>query len=136
MVNTNFKPIAVKKETDYVSDHQIIMVCLKTIPSPEITTKFKIRDLTKLSEGNILRIAFRHPKITTLNDVNALHRSIYEKLAPIRTARTRNPTQLVNPRIEKVKKKRDRLLKKYHKTGNENTLIQAKEETKRLKRVI
>jgi len=68
--------------------------------------------------------------------LNNLHQTIYNKLAPVRTARTCSSTQLINPRIEKVKKRRDRFYKKYRKYGNEEDLNMAKLETKRLKKVI
>jgi len=69
-------------------------------------------------------------------DVNQLHQDIYEKLAPLRSVRTRNPTHFINPRIEKIKKKRDRFYKAYKRNRDINDLLKSKQETTRLKRAI
>jgi len=97
--------IKVKKDSDYLSDHSLIIADLLTIPKPNVTRKFAIRDLTKLSEFNILRKAFTYPGPQSLHEINLVHQEIYHELAPTRIARTRSAKQLINPRIEKVKKK-------------------------------
>jgi len=136
VLSRDIKPKKVTKKSDYVSDHCIILVQCEASRLPNITKKFQIRDLTKLNQHNILREAFKKPNITTLDEINNLHEEIYEKLAPIRSARTRNPLQLINPRIEKIKKRRDRLYQDYKRTGNLDILMSVKNETKRLKKAI
>jgi len=58
-------------------------------------------------------------------------------LAPYRTVKTRqNGRSLVSTKIEKIKKKRNRYLKKYRRTKNKDYLIMARETTKTLKKEI
>jgi len=125
-----------RKNTDYGSDH----ICLEINIKLELTSqtrKIFIRDTTKLSEINILKEAFKNTTtISTLEELGELHYNILEKLAPTRTIRIRTPNNIINPRVEKVKKLRDRLYKEYKKSGNHETLAQAKLQTKRLKKVI
>jgi len=97
--------IKIKKESDYLSDHSLILIDLLSIPKPNFTRKFIIRDLTKLSEYNILRKVFTYDDPQNLADINKIHREIYHELAPARTIKTRSAKQLINPRIEKVKKR-------------------------------
>jgi len=71
-----------------------------------------------------------------LQDVNNLHKNILDDLAPERVIRTRGEGQLVNPRIEKIKKKRDRMLKKYKKTNDKKYLTKCRLLTKSLCRTV
>jgi len=59
-----------------------------------------------------------------------------DKLAPWRVAKIRSPEQITNPRVEKIRKRRDRLYKKYKKTRLTLYLKKAKCEEKHLKRTI
>jgi len=124
------------KTSDYGSDHVCLQINLQ-IKQEIATRKIFIRDATKLTEANILREAFKvNTPINTLHHLNEVHHNILEKLAPTRTVRLRDPSNIVNPRIEKVKKKRDRLYRKYKKTGNPALLTSVKLESRRLKNVI
>lgn len=76
------------------------------------------------------------PSVQTIEDLNEYHYRIFEHLAPERVIRIRNDHQGVNPRIEKCKKRRDRFFKKYKKHGDGKFLINAKLESKKLKKII
>lgn len=128
--------IQFRKRSDYGSDH----VCLEVNyiqEIPKTTKKIKIRDATKLTEHNIQREAWSlNENPQDLQSINKIHRKILNKLAPFRTIHIRDESHIVNPRIEKVRKRRDRLYRQYKKSNREDILIKVKEETKRLKNVI
>jgi len=105
VLSKNILNIKVSKKSDYVSDHSIIITECSHLPRTPHTTKLMLRDNTKLKEYNILQEAFKAQNIHNLHDLNNLHLSIYEKLAPLRSIRIRDPQQVINPRIEKIKKK-------------------------------
>jgi len=128
----------VTKESGYNSDHLVIIIDIKTIKCqtypPE---KIVIRDNTRLTENNIISFVQNNPtQIQSIEDLKAYHLSIYEHLAPERVIRIRNDRQIVNPRIEKCKKRRDRFYKKYKKLNDDRYLFRAKQESKNLKKII
>lgn len=98
------------------------------------TEKITIRDYTRLTSANVAcRIT---GDISNATELEASQLEILNSLAPLRVIRTRQPTHIVNPRVEKLKKKRDRLYKKYKKTRNERYLIGAKNCSKSLVKMI
>ena len=62
---------------------------------------------------------------------------IFEKMVPLRVIRFKPKLgQIANTRVERLKKKRDRCVKKFKKTKNTNLLSKARELTKRLGKLI
>jgi len=61
-----------------------------------------------------------------------------EYLAPYRIIRVeRNkPGQIINPKLEKKKKRRDRCIKLYRKTGNAEYYLEAKILSKEIKKTV
>jgi len=136
LTNTD-KDICISKNTGYRSDHFVIIAGMDCGKPIKMTRKSIIRDYTKLTQHNINRHIITKPKIiNNLDDLTTYHREIADKLAPERVMRTRDETQYINPRIEKCKKRRDRLYRRYKKYGDPEDLIKVKEESKNLRRII
>lgn len=127
--------------SQYNSDHCAILITTKERPNPK-TGKVTIRDWTKLKEHNILgewaKLGGSQPP--TLQLLNENLRLIFHKLAPMRVVCTRSDSDIVNPKIEKIKKKRDRILKKVKKTVEgdlrNKLLIKLKELNKKVSNTI
>jgi len=99
------------------SDHDFIWSKMSFDKISHKTEKVSIRDYTRLTSYNV---AHRIKEdIKNLPELEAFQKSLLDELAPFRVIRTRTPTDIINPRVEKLKKKRDRMFKKYKKSGNE-----------------
>jgi len=72
------------------------------------------------------------PEFDTDTVINATIDAL-DALCPKRTIRTALPTDIVDTALEKIKKKRKRLLKEYHRTGNHHTLDQINNLNKKIK---
>jgi len=118
------------------SDHRLIAVDIEDEKRVPITKKQIIRDWTQLIPRNVARLASGAPDPTTLTELSDSFEYLLDKLAPLRVVRTRLPDNLVNPRVEKIKKKRDRLYRTYKLTNDNHFLSKVKEENKKLKRMI
>jgi len=119
------------------SDHDFVWSRLHPFGKQRVTSKVAIRDYSGLTMSN-LRNHTQGLLVmpSDLSDLINLQKELLNKISPIRVIRTRCPEQIVNPRIEKVKKRRDRFLKKYKRTGKDEYLRRCKEETKALKKII
>ncbi len=65
-----------------------------------------------------------------------IHQTLLDELAPLRSIRTRNDTQIINSTIEALKKKRNRMFIKYKKTQDARYLLKSQELTRKLKKDI
>jgi len=57
----------------------------------------------------VARLASGAPDPTTFDELSTSFDYLLDKLAPPRVISTRLPENLINPKVEKIKKKRDRL---------------------------
>jgi len=71
-----------------------------------------------------------------LSLVNNFHLRILNELAPERVVKTRRNTDIVDSKVNSIKKKRDRLYLKYKKTGDEFYLNASNALTKEMKKEI
>jgi len=109
--------VRVEVRSQYNSDHCLIEAETHELSIPK-TEKIVIRDWSKMTEQNMVYFWDNVPMTyqLDLSDLNVILQSMFHHLAPERVVRTRSDVDLVNPKIEKVKKRRDRLLKKIKKT--------------------
>lgn len=91
------------------SDHNIIGVMLKLKGPRHETKKITIRDWVGLTPRDVARVILVLPPPSELQELELTLHHVLEKLAPLRVIRTRTPGNMINPKVEKIKKKRDRL---------------------------
>jgi len=116
LVLTSDDRVVASAESSYNSDHLLIMVNLPN-KNPALTRKVEIKDWTRLSNRVITSEWEKIKKDPmTLEEMNDAHVGIVEHIAPVRSIRIRYDNQMINLRIEKVKKKRDRVYSKWKKT--------------------
>jgi len=116
LVLSTVETLMVKVGSQYNSDHAVIHT--HGIASEKVfkTEKFTIRDWTSLTTANVINEWLnRSSRLESLDSVSEKIVQIVDTLAPFRVIRTRLPEQVINPRVEKVKKRRDRALKKLRK---------------------
>jgi len=118
------------------SDHDFIWTKIKYGVTKKKAIKRVIRDWTHLNETNIMREALEGPVPNSLEMLNEIHLKILDKLAPFRVAKIRSPEQIVNPKVEKIRKKKDRAYKKYKRTGLSLHLFMAKHLENELKKLV
>jgi len=99
------------------SDHDFIWTKIKYGVTKKKAIKRVIRDWTHLNETNIMREALEGPVPNSLEMLNEIHLKILDKLAPFRVAKIRSPEQIVNPKVEKIRKKRIELTKSTKEQG-------------------
>lgn len=116
------------------SDHDFLWSKVRAFGEKRTAKKVTIRDYSHMTLSGMKHLARSIP--TELKDVNDHHTYILDTLAPERVIRTRGLEQVMNPRIEKAKKKRDRALKKFKKYGDEKYLKKSRRLTLRLKQMI
>jgi len=92
------------------SDHVLVCTTVKCSNVKPVTIKKTIRDWTNLTPCNVARLASGAPDPTNLAELSDSMAYLLEKLAPPRVVRTRMPENLVNPKIEKIKKRRERAI--------------------------
>jgi len=90
------------------SDHRVVGIEIKNSGKVPKTQKQTIRDYTQLSLRNVARLASGASDPNMVNKLNACFNYLQNKLAPQRVVRTRIPENLVNPKVEKINKRRDR----------------------------
>ncbi len=88
--------------------------------------------MSKSAEFQIPETLQNYLKNISLTDLNLVLSSTLDKLAPKRVIRVKNQ-QLISPKVEALKKKRDRFFKKYKKLKNPEDLKRAEELSKKLK---
>lgn len=118
------------------SDHRLIGFMIKKDVKKALTKKVSIRDWAMLTPRCVAKAISSRPDPTTLEESNELLRWVINILAPYRVIRTRLPENMVNPKIEKIKKRRDRLYRKYKITQDGHDLQKVKEENVKLKKMI
>jgi len=65
--------------------------------------------------------------------INDFHRTIVEELAPMRVIKTRRNMDIMDSKVSALRKRRDRKLKAYYKTGDDFYLNWANNITKEMK---
>jgi len=110
ILTTEIAPIINEATT---SDHNIIGVTLNLMRHKQETKKVTIRDWTGLTPCNVARVISVLSPPNELQDLELTLHHVLEKLAPLRVVRTRLPENIINPKVEKIKKKRDRLYRMY-----------------------
>jgi len=122
-----------------ISDHLILKV---ELPEGHLVRpkreKFTVRDWRNYEEEQVhhcvtnLMTGSHAPNFEMLSKGLA---GIVDKVAPLKVIKVKEG-QLVNPKIDAIKKRRDRFLKKFKKSRNPYYLEQAKSFTKTLKKVV
>jgi len=129
------------------SDHDAVEVSWPELR--QITEKQTARSWQHYNEENIAHLMnsgipslylrrpneYHDPDVLA-NDIANVHRHVMEKLCPLRVFTLRRNNQIVDGYLEKIKKRRDRYLKKFHKDNSVHMLSKANLESKRLKRII
>jgi len=118
------------------SDHVLIVVDIKKLTIPSKTTKRTIRDWTQLTPRNVARLVSGAPDPRTFDELSESFDYLLNKLAPPRVIRTRLPENMINPKVEKIKKKRDRLYRMYKLSMDSHYLDRVKRENIKLKKMI
>jgi len=112
------------------SDHCCISFTFKNNDFKINRKKWKRRDYRKYNAQSISTAFSENMMNQSLSgdpnfDIETITESItdgLDKLCPFRTVRTARPTDVINLPLEKLKKKRKRLLKEYNKSGDEHIL--------------
>jgi len=98
--------------------------------------KTKVRDWRKYTKERLIKWTTKYSQIQGVGPLDVIIQ-VLEKLAPYRVIRFRdNMGQLVNTRIEKKKKRRNRLFIRYKKTGNIDDLKSSKAISKEIKKLV
>jgi len=122
-----------------ISDHMILIVQLVNLKLPGTTKEgFLVRDWRNYQASevhDILLGAKDQMSIQSFNDLSIVLRNTLDQVAPMRMVKVREK-QLVNTKIDAIKKRRDRFLKKYKNSRNPEHLAKAKSFTKTLKKVV
>ncbi len=121
-----------------VSDHDILLVT-KVFPLPR-KDKLIVRDWRKYSKDKVQQeILNQMAQISTseltISTISNILTSTLNLLAPKRVIRVKED-QLISPKLEALKKKRDRLFKKFKKFGNPKHLAKSDELSKSIKKTI
>jgi len=99
-----------------ISDHELIQVKATVSELPK-TLKVRVHDWRKYNKQSLTR-EIENRSAIGMHHQEALASS-FEKLAPLRSIRIReNKGQIISTRIEKWKKKKDRIFKEYKETGD------------------
>lgn len=118
------------------SDHKLLGVITKENITKAVTKKLTIRDWSTLTPRGVAKAISSRPDPTTLEEHTTLLKWVLDILAPFRVIRTRMPENMVNPKIEKIRKRRDRIYRKYKITQDIHDLKKVKVENAKLKRTI
>jgi len=126
------------------SDHHMLQLTINlTEPTPK--KKTWIRDWRSYSKADLLtniRLVkenfsdwIENGPMSLLDRITVVLLTIFEEMVPLRVAITQD-RQPLNAKIEAIRKRRDRYLKKFKKSQNEEHAILAKTFSKTLKRVV
>jgi len=124
------------------SDHDVISVTTR-LPKPRIVTKKIVtvdwRNYSKeAARYELSKIGERRSSLfpQTIDSLTSDLIGALNVVAPNRVVRLRGDDQFVNSKIESVKKKRDRVWKKFKQSGDIKLLYQSRELTKVLRQTI
>lgn len=139
---TNDNKITLTLESS-ISDHVILIAERPTLHDNKGTkTKFLVRDwrnyskdLARESIDNKLNQISTNQLDLSLDNIKEIYSDVLEEIAPYRVIRTKDD-QIVNTKIEALKKRRDRYLKKFKKTRDPKHLELAKSFTTTVKKAI
>jgi len=134
LILTNFEGVTIIDPS--TSDHDLIGLHRKDNQRPHETNKSIIRDYVCLSPRNVARVISTWQAPTNLDDLEKMLSYVLDKLAPYRVIRTRLPENITNPKVEKIKKRRDRMYRKYKFSQDEHWLYIVKQENKKLKKML
>jgi len=135
-------PLKVEVIPSIQSDHDLVQVHLKLQKPPITTKKVIIADWRNYSAE---KARYELSKINLRTDdcglqlLDSLTSSLIEvlnKVAPKKVVKVRGDQEIVNAKISAVKKKRDRMWKKYKVTGDIEFLVLSRSLTKSLKNII
>jgi len=134
LILSNIKGKIIHEST--TSDHDLIGIKYKNTPQIVETKKVTIRDWVCLTPRNVARVISSWQQPENLQELETLLSYVLEKLAPYRVIRTRLTENIINPKIEKIKKRRDRMYRLYKLSNDEHWLFIVKKENKKLKKMI
>jgi len=122
-----------------VSDHDFLMVKSHQYTN-QATKKIKKlvrdwRDYDKIMVEAIISDKMETTQISSHDELNSLLNDTLDEIAPLRVIRIKE-TSIISTKVESLKKRRDRFLKKYKKSGNPEHLIKAKSFTATLKKSV
>jgi len=124
------------------SDHDVISVQTRLPKPPVVTKKTVIVDWRKYSKDaaryELSKLMCKRTLICpqTIDSLTSDLIGALNAVAPNRVVRIRGEDQFVNSKIESVKKKRDRVWKKFKQSGDISLLKLSRELTKTLRRTI
>ena len=138
---------SIEIEPSAVSDHHVIRVLVPTNECMKIKfDKHVVVDWRNFNEtrmNNELREALKDVPLTITESLESIDRDLtiaiitaMNTVIPKRIVHTRRNTDVINYHIEAVRKKRDRLIKKAHKTGNPKVMVKVKELNHVIKSVV
>jgi len=84
----------------------------------------------------VARVISVLPSPNELGHLQSILHTVLDKLAPLRVIRTRLPENMINPKVEKIKKKRDRLYRMYKISQDVHYLNKVRKENKKIKKTI
>jgi len=123
------------------SDHNVIMVVLSITNLTIERRSEKRRDYRKYSSAkihqsytsNLQNQSFTGDPDFDSETITECMMSALDEICPLRTIRTSRPTDVLDQCLEKAKKKRKRILKKFNKTGNVRLLTRVAALNKAIK---
>ena len=124
-----------------ISDHHVLIVSHAT-PRQGQKKKFLVRDWREYNKLDVeILLIDKLQQISTpssslnLETLQEIYKNILDEVAPLRVIRTKEH-QIINTKIEALKKRRDRYLKKFKKSGNPEHMDLAKSFTTTIKKAI
>jgi hypothetical protein len=129
----------VTHHTTHLSDHEIIQLSLvhsRKKRGPSKNTKILLRDWRKYDPEKLWR-NLMIDRVHSNKPVMEILKDIFEALVPERVCRFKPEFgDVPNAKVAKIRKRRDRLIKSFKKSGNEQLQLAAREATKDMKKII
>jgi hypothetical protein len=120
--------------TDF-SDHEFIIVCRDSKLRKKKVIKISARDWRNYGEKKLLKTV-KDYDINATNFEESL-KKILDRVAPLRSIRIKDsPDQIVHPKLEKKKKRRDRMFKLFRQTNEEEHLKGVRKLSKEIKKMV
>jgi hypothetical protein len=134
-VNTqSFKPHQIYSD---LSDHVFIIASRPSKITQKCTLKFRIRDWRNYDAAKLTKTINKYNLDFGPVKFEESLLMLLDRVAPFRIIRIKNlPDQLVHPKLEKKKKRRDRQLKLFRQTGNEEFLKETRKLSKEIKKMV
>ncbi len=118
-----------------LSDHEFIVAHSPCNRLPTCVIKIRVRDWRHYDKSKLEKTIQKNNFTLTSTNYAQIMQLTLKKVAPYRVIRVKNtPGQLVHPKLEKKKKRRDRQLKLFRQTGIEEFLKETRKLSKEIKK--